>query len=187
MRRLRESFPLRSVPVRRGYAFTTHKLQGATADNVFVALTGPMLNKQMAYVQMSRHKNKLNLYAPESLAEPELRRTIERRQTPTVPRQPIVPETDLRSVLANLMTKDAAKDLAHDVIRSDVPARPSHTLSRDQTERLLKAFAERGELEITTGRQALYERVISGWQRVGGAAAPMNTKCLPIAGMIANG
>jgi conjugative relaxase-like TrwC/TraI family protein len=168
--------PLRSVPVRRGYAFTTHKLQGATADNVFVAITGPMLNRQMAYVQMSRHKHSLNLYAPQSLAEKDLRKTIERREMSKAPPPPIAPDTDLRSVLTSLMTKDAGKDLAHDVIRNQVPARPSHTLTRDEAERLLRGFAKREELEIAKDARKLHGQVVCGWQKAGGVTAPSEHK-----------
>jgi conjugative relaxase-like TrwC/TraI family protein len=168
--------PLRSVPVRRGYAFTTHKLQGATADNVFVAITGPMLNRQMAYVQMSRHKHTLNLYAPENLAEKDLRKTIERRDKSKAPVTPVDPDTDLRSVLTSLMTKDAGKDLAHDVIRNQVPARPSHMLSREEAERLLRGFAKRGELEIAKDDRTLHGQVVSGWQSAGGVQAPLEHK-----------
>jgi hypothetical protein len=164
--------PLRAVPIRRGYAFTTHKLQGATADNVFVAMTGPMLNKQMAYVQMSRHREQLMLYAPEHLAEKELLQTVRRRQQSPAPHQPIVDLGELRSVLTSLMAKDAGKDLAHDVIRHHVPARPSARLSREEAERLLVGFADRGDLQVAGDARALTGRMIAAWQAAGGVAAP---------------
>ncbi|KKL53842.1 hypothetical protein LCGC14_2271390, partial [marine sediment metagenome] len=48
--------------VRRGYAYTTHKLQGSTVDRAFVHVGGAMTNMQMAYVQGSRHRKTLQLY-----------------------------------------------------------------------------------------------------------------------------
>lgn len=166
--------PLRKVPVRRGYAFTTHKLQGATADNVYVAMTGPMLNLQMAYVQVSRHKHNLNLYVPESLAERDLLKTIERRKQSTPP-EPLQ-QSDLRSVLANLMAKDAGKDLAHDVIKNHVPATSHKRLTRKEAEHLLQSFARLGDLEIASGNRKLHDQVIANWQRAGGVTQPEQHK-----------
>ena len=164
--------PLRKVPVRRGYAFTTHKLQGGTADNVYVAMTGPMLNLQMAYVQMSRHRHLLNLYVPEHLAEKDLLKTVERRKASLTSPELIAPQSDLRSVLSNLMAKDAGKDLAHDVIKNDVPATSHPCLTREEAERLLQSFAQLGDLHIAKGARTLDNTIIANWQTAGGATQP---------------
>jgi conjugative relaxase-like TrwC/TraI family protein len=164
--------PLRKVSIRRGYAFTTHKLQGATADNVYVAMTGPMLNLQMAYVQLSRHRQSLLLYVPESLAEKDLLRTIERRNKAKAPPEPIDHQTGLRSVLSNLMAKDAGKDLAHDVIKNHVPAASDNGLTREEAERLLQSFARLGELVMCQGSRTLNDVIITNWRQAGGVTQP---------------
>jgi hypothetical protein len=168
--------PLRSVPVRRGYAFTTHKLQGGTADNVYVAMTGPMLTLQMAYVQMSRHRHNLNLYVPESLAEKDLLKTVERRKASVASPEPIKPQSDLRSVLSNLMAKDAGKDLAHDVIKNHVPATSHKCLTREEAERLLQSFAQLGALEMAKGTQKLHDTIVANWKKAGGVTRPEQHK-----------
>ncbi|TCM51103.1 plasmid mobilization system relaxase [Rhizobium sp. PP-F2F-G48] len=45
-----------------GYAATVHKSQGATVDRTFVLATGGM-DKHLAYVAMSRHRDRADLYA----------------------------------------------------------------------------------------------------------------------------
>ncbi|TCQ02440.1 plasmid mobilization system relaxase [Rhizobium sp. PP-F2F-G36] len=45
-----------------GYAATVHKSQGATVDRTFVLATGGM-DKHLAYVAMSRHRERADLYA----------------------------------------------------------------------------------------------------------------------------
>ena len=44
-----------------GYAATVHKSQGATVDRTFVLATG-MMDQHLAYVAMSRHRDRANLY-----------------------------------------------------------------------------------------------------------------------------
>ena len=46
----------------RGYAATVHKSQGATVDRSFV-LAGPTMDRHLAYVAMTRHRNAATLYA----------------------------------------------------------------------------------------------------------------------------
>ena len=48
--------------ISHGYAVTTHKSQGVTVENAFVLGGGSMVSREMAYVQMSRHKESANLY-----------------------------------------------------------------------------------------------------------------------------
>ena len=48
--------------VRLGYAVTTHKGQGATVENAFVLLGGPMQDRELSYVQMSRARGETHLY-----------------------------------------------------------------------------------------------------------------------------
>jgi len=47
--------------ISHGYAVTTYKAQGVTAQHAFV-LGGSMVSRETTYVQMSRHKESANLY-----------------------------------------------------------------------------------------------------------------------------
>lgn len=47
--------------VDHGYAATVHKSQGATVDRTFVLATG-MMDQHLAYVAMSRHRDRADLY-----------------------------------------------------------------------------------------------------------------------------
>lgn len=58
----------KDTPLTLGYATTTHKAQGATVDRTFVLAGGWMQDRELSYVQMSRHRDSCRLYA----AEPEL-------------------------------------------------------------------------------------------------------------------
>lgn len=162
--------PLRATSARRGYAFTTHKLQGATADNVFVAVTGPMLNRQMAYVQLSRHRHKLSLYVPAFLAEESLTGMIALRGSHDT--SYVAPE-DVRSPLCSLMAKDASKHLAHDVLEHDVPTRDNRGLSRQQAEELLRSFAKSGLLATAADTDKLRSMILDNWHKSGANHAPV--------------
>ncbi|BCA80312.1 MobF family relaxase [Desulfuromonas sp. AOP6] len=50
-----------------GYAVTTHKAQGVTVDQTFVLGGGSMTNREMSYVQMSRHRDSAHLYVDRSI------------------------------------------------------------------------------------------------------------------------
>lgn len=53
-------FDYRNVEL--GYALTTHKMQGKTVDNAYILSGGSMLDRELSYVQMSRHRNEARLY-----------------------------------------------------------------------------------------------------------------------------
>lgn len=55
-----------------GYARTTHKEQGATVENAFVLLGGAMQDKEISFVQASRHREGVRLYADRFEAGHEL-------------------------------------------------------------------------------------------------------------------
>ncbi len=74
-----------------GYAATTHKLQGATVDNCYVLLDGPMTSKQMAYVQLSRARTSTHLFVSEKLANENF------------------------EVLARVMKRDQSNRMAHEI------------------------------------------------------------------------
>lgn len=48
--------------VKLGYAVTTHKSQGMTAENTFILTDESMQDKELSYVQISRAKNETRLY-----------------------------------------------------------------------------------------------------------------------------
>jgi hypothetical protein len=57
-------FSLSSYPhVALGYAVTTHKAQGRTVERVFVAVDEVMASKESFYVQVSRHRESLKVFA----------------------------------------------------------------------------------------------------------------------------
>ena len=53
-------FDYRSVEL--GYALTTHKMQGKTIESAYVLSGGTMLDRELSYVQMSRHRKEARLY-----------------------------------------------------------------------------------------------------------------------------
>lgn len=60
---------LRVIPLTRydkvqlGYAFTTHSLQGDTREASYVLVGGGMQDRELSYVQMSRHRGEAHIYA----------------------------------------------------------------------------------------------------------------------------
>ncbi|MBB2687980.1 Ti-type conjugative transfer relaxase TraA [Rhizobium ecuadorense] len=58
--------------VDHGYAATIHKSQGATVDRTFVLATG-MMDQHLTYVSMTRHRDRVDLYAAKEdfAAKPE--------------------------------------------------------------------------------------------------------------------
>jgi hypothetical protein len=48
--------------VDHGYAATIHKSQGSTVDRTFVLATG-MMDQHLTYVSMTRHRDRVDLYA----------------------------------------------------------------------------------------------------------------------------
>nr|WP_154964617.1 Ti-type conjugative transfer relaxase TraA [Agrobacterium tumefaciens] len=54
-----------------GYAATIHKSQGATVDRTFVLATG-MMDQHLTYVSMTRHRDRVDLYAAKEDFQPKL-------------------------------------------------------------------------------------------------------------------
>jgi Ti-type conjugative transfer relaxase TraA len=59
--------------VQLGYAMTTHKAQGMTAQNVHALLGGNMQDRELSYVQASRAKNETRFYIDKSEAGSDLK------------------------------------------------------------------------------------------------------------------
>lgn len=60
-----------------GYAVTTHKSQGVTVPHAYVLGGGTMVCRELAYVQMSRHKESCNIYLDGTMPEAEALATAE--------------------------------------------------------------------------------------------------------------
>jgi Ti-type conjugative transfer relaxase TraA len=52
-----------------GYAISTHKAQGVTCNQVNVLLSESMTDREWAYVSMSRHRQRLRVFAPAGMEE----------------------------------------------------------------------------------------------------------------------
>jgi Ti-type conjugative transfer relaxase TraA len=69
----RRSIDTASYPhVRLGYAMTTHKAQGDTRQQSFVLLGGPMQDRELSYVELSRTRGKTFLFTDRLEAGDEL-------------------------------------------------------------------------------------------------------------------
>lgn len=55
--------------VDHGYAISTHKAQGVTCDQVNVLLSESMTDQEWSYVAMSRHRQRLRVFAPSGMEE----------------------------------------------------------------------------------------------------------------------
>lgn len=65
----RVTIPLAHYPhVTLGYAITTHKGQGVTAENAYVLVGGPMQDRELSYVQMSRTRGETRVYTDREAA-----------------------------------------------------------------------------------------------------------------------
>jgi conjugative relaxase-like TrwC/TraI family protein len=63
-----------SKDISLGYAVTTHKAQGVTAENVYVALGGCLQDRELAYVQASRARGETHFVVTEEDAGTALRK-----------------------------------------------------------------------------------------------------------------
>ncbi|MFO0842344.1 MAG: MobF family relaxase [Gemmataceae bacterium] len=83
--------------VRLGYAVTDFKAQGATVERAYVLTGGQMTHREASYVEASRAREKTLLFTDRHEAGEKLEQ------------------------LARQMSKSRAKDLAHDVMKSQEP------------------------------------------------------------------
>lgn len=66
--------------VRLGYAVTTHKAQGMTAENVFILTSETMQDRELSYVQASRGKGETRFFTTESEAGEQLSQLAKRME-----------------------------------------------------------------------------------------------------------
>jgi len=52
-----------------GYAISTHRAQGVTCDQVNVLLSESMTDREWSYVALSRHRQRLRVFAPAGMKE----------------------------------------------------------------------------------------------------------------------
>ena len=60
--RLSSFNPKHYSAIDHGYALTTHKAQGVTVDQTLILAGGPMTDRELSYVQMSRHRDTAKLF-----------------------------------------------------------------------------------------------------------------------------
>jgi len=66
--------------IRLGYAVTTHKSQGATVENSFVLTNETMMDRQISYVQMSRAKQRTQIFTTRDQAGDQLTDLVRRME-----------------------------------------------------------------------------------------------------------
>ncbi|MDW7644081.1 MAG: MobF family relaxase [Desulfuromonadales bacterium] len=89
-----------------GYAVTTHKAQGVTVGQTFVLGGGSMTNREMSYVQMSRHRDSAHLYVDRSIvAEAE---NLEKLEKAMAKSQQKETSLDYREAAPELETRQEA-------------------------------------------------------------------------------
>jgi Ti-type conjugative transfer relaxase TraA len=66
--------------VKLGYAVTTHKAQGMTAENAFILTDASMQDKELSYVQTSRARGTTRLFTTKAEAGPDLKDLSKRMQ-----------------------------------------------------------------------------------------------------------
>ena len=108
------------------YAMTTHLGQGQTVKNSYVLLGGKMGDRELSYVQGSRHREQLCLYTGEAEAGrsiTEAARVTRPVQEPGLTFDDEIPEY---SSLTMQMKLSRAKELAHSVIEPPTLSQEEH-------------------------------------------------------------
>jgi Ti-type conjugative transfer relaxase TraA len=86
-----------------GYAISTHKAQGVTCDQVNVLLSESMTDREWAYVSVSRHRQRLRVFAPTGMEE-DLDHALGRSRQKTL-------ASDYVAVPNSTKKREAAKEL----------------------------------------------------------------------------
>jgi conjugative relaxase-like TrwC/TraI family protein len=104
------------------YAMTTHLGQGQTVDHAYVLLGGTMTDRELSYVQSSRHRDKLFLYADQRQAGQSLT-ALARELRPLAEPALDEPIPDYSTLVMQMKTS-RAKRLAFDMQPVPAPTEP---------------------------------------------------------------
>lgn len=98
--------------VAHGYAVTTHKAQGVTVDNCYILAGGIMADRELSYVQLSRHRDEAHIF----IAHDELP-DLEREGLDDKPALEDIKETldHMRRSRAKESTADMTESVAQDL------------------------------------------------------------------------
>ena len=132
-----------------GYAVTIHKAQGATVERVY-ALADPMMNRNAAYVELTRHREGVHLYAD--------RETFGDR-----------PQLD------RVLSRENGKDLARDYAAADV----GRLVSRIEMYRH-EAESLRVEARQLSGQRTLHQRAQEAGQSLDHARASVERAAVSV-------
>jgi len=100
--------------IRRAYAFTTHKLQGATVDHAYIHIGGKMTDREMLYVQGSRHRMSCHIYTDQNEAGAKLTNLTREAAGETSRYTPKPGQDPEHSPLLHAVSTSRAKQLALD-------------------------------------------------------------------------
>ncbi|QDT76364.1 MobF family relaxase [Lacipirellula limnantheis] len=119
------------------YARTTHLGQGQTVENSYVLLGGQMTDRELSYVQMSRHREKLHLYSSEQEAGKTLAGIARKRHEELADQGSPRAELPGYSTLAAQMRQSRAQELATSLTSISLPSlkEPLHAPEHEQTQR----------------------------------------------------
>lgn len=98
--------------LRLDYAMTTHLGQGQTVKNSYVLLGGQMTDRELSYVQASRHQEQIQLYAREAEAGKALSEAARRGRPGLQEAESLVSDIPDYSALARQMALSRSQDLA---------------------------------------------------------------------------
>lgn len=82
-----------AVPITHNFATTVYASQGQTVDAVFM-IDSPQMNRRLAYVGMSRHRDLCDVYLDCSEISDRLSREAERKRTGSFPQKSKLPPTE---------------------------------------------------------------------------------------------
>ncbi|WP_428305419.1 MobF family relaxase [Lacipirellula sp.] len=99
------------------YAMTTHLGQGQTVANSYVLLGGGMTNRELSYVQASRHQANLYLYATAEQAGAPLTELAAKHRPPALLSSQRAADAPARSPLVEQMKCSASESLASNYLR----------------------------------------------------------------------
>jgi hypothetical protein len=92
--------------VRLGYAVTSHRAQGATVENAYVLVGGPLQHKELGYVQASRAAGTTMMFVGRVDAGPKLARLYRQME-----------ESRAKDLAQDVVTRDRGRELSPEIER----------------------------------------------------------------------